>query len=112
MVPLTPAQIRDALPISLQNDPECAPLLDRTPAWLYFLCEAQAVNRGERLGPVASAIVAETIVGLLRNNPRSVLHAKNEDGRPWSPQTSRIKLPDGGAIKEVKDILRYAGVLA
>ena len=53
-----------------------------TPLWYYILKEAKVHHpEGERLGPVGSRIVAETLVGLIRASKISVLPA----GARWPP---------------------------
>jgi hypothetical protein len=81
-----------------------------TPPWFYVLCEAKAKADGNRLGPMASEIVARTILGLLRGNPRSVL---GDEGRGWNPDAPRgLRTADGGAVNDIKSFLQFAGVMA
>jgi hypothetical protein len=47
---------------------EDAGFLRRTPLWYYLLAEARARTGGQRLGPVGSTILAETLVGLARRS--------------------------------------------
>ncbi|MEZ3117042.1 heme peroxidase family protein [Halobaculum sp. MBLA0147] len=42
-----------------------------TPLWFYVLGEAAEEHDGARLGPVGSRLVAETLVGLVDENPKS-----------------------------------------
>lgn len=57
------------------------PVFDgRTPLWYYILKEAE-LNEGNRLGKVGSRIVAETLVGLIRNSRYSI-----SDDPQWRPQ--------------------------
>jgi Animal haem peroxidase len=72
-------------------------LHERTPAWLYLLCEAKMIGKGEKLGPLASSLIAETILGLLMKNPASVL---NQPG--WHPS----KLPNLDGLNEPLTTLR------
>jgi Animal haem peroxidase len=44
-----------------------------TPLWLYVLKEAQARADGDRLGPVGGRIVAEVLIGIIRDDPESYL---------------------------------------
>ena len=46
-----------------------------TPLWLYVLKEADARGNGDRLGPVGGRIVAEVLIGIVRNDPESYLAA-------------------------------------
>lgn len=47
--------------------------LTETPLWFYSLAEAE--QNGGRLGPVGGRIVAGTLIGLLRDDPHSVLNS-------------------------------------
>jgi hypothetical protein len=50
-----------------------APFASSTPLWYYILAEAKATTNGLNLGAVGGRIVAETLIGLLRADPRSYL---------------------------------------
>src|SRR5438552_2823896 len=52
-----------------------------TPLWLYILREAAARGGGDHLGEVGGRIVAEVIVGIIRNDPESYLSNKPS----WRP---------------------------
>jgi hypothetical protein len=52
-----------------------------TPLWLYVLKESQARGGGDRLGPVGGRIVAEVLIGIIRNDPESHLAVAPE----WRP---------------------------
>ena len=45
-----------------------------TPLWYYILKEAEVRANGNSLGPVGSRIVAETIIGQIRQDPYSFLN--------------------------------------
>jgi hypothetical protein len=82
---------------------------EETPAWLYVLCEAMAKADGNRLGPLASSIVAKTIFGLLRDNEKSVLRVN--DGT-WSPEMdSPLRTPAGTPITDIRTFLQFAKVM-
>lgn len=51
------------------------------PLWYYVLREAEVRHRGTRLGPLGARIVAETFVGILKKDERSIL-ADNRDFKP------------------------------
>ncbi|MGE4072018.1 MAG: heme peroxidase family protein [Lysobacterales bacterium] len=51
-----------------------------TPLFFYLMREAGVVGKGERLGPVASAILLEVFCAMLVNCGTSYLHAKD-----WAP---------------------------
>lgn len=57
-------------------------LTRHTPLWYYILKEAE-FNNG-KLGPVASVIIAETLVGLISQSPNSILNDKS-----WKPKYGR-----------------------
>ncbi|HEY6671664.1 MAG TPA: hypothetical protein VIZ91_04095, partial [Solirubrobacterales bacterium] len=42
-----------------------------TPLWLYVLKEAEALEDGDRLGPVGGRIVGEVLVGIVEADPES-----------------------------------------
>ena len=44
---------------------------DATPLWLYVLKEAEALEHGDRLGPVGGRIVGEVLVGIIDADPES-----------------------------------------
>lgn len=71
--------------------------LRRTPLWYYILAEATGRNE---LGPVGSTIVAEVLVGLVRESEHSIL---NEPG--WKPTLSAGHFT-------LRDFFRIAGVWA
>ena len=56
-----------------------ANLLKETPLWYYILKESEVRHNGNRLGPVGSHIVAETIYAALRSDPDSCLHQTDSD---------------------------------
>jgi hypothetical protein len=77
--------------------------LEDTPLWFYVLREAEVREQGERLGPVGSRIVTETIIGQLRADPTSFLN------RGWDP--SKGVTTDGGQpVEDIVTFLRFAGV--
>ena len=60
-----------------------------TPLWYYILKEAEHHHQGDRLGPVASRLVAETFVALIKQSRVSIL-PRDEPGAPvWSPGLGR-----------------------
>jgi hypothetical protein len=73
---------------------------ERTPLWYYLLAEAAANPLGT-LGPVGSTIVAEVLIGIVRNSKDSILRQKN-----WQPTLGTTP----GRF-ELRDLLRLAGVL-
>ncbi len=112
---LTASEVRSAIPAmttypydaDLRTMAEDLGLLTHTPAWLYFLCEAKVKAGGERLGPTASHIIADTFVGLLghKDNPSSVINA--EGGR-WHPRNSPLKDAGGRPLESIRTLLLFA----
>lgn len=74
-----------------------------TPLWFYALKEAEEAG-GEKLGPLGSHIVAETLVGLVVRDPQSYWNA----GGGWDPEQS-VK-PGGIRVDSLETLLRVAGV--
>ncbi|WP_199439936.1 peroxidase family protein [Umezawaea beigongshangensis] len=101
---LTPEQLLQGTGVELRTALVDGGFLDETPLWFYLLKEAEVLGEGNALGPVGSRIVNETIIGQLRHDPESYL---NQPG--WSPEQG-VRLPDGGEISTIGDLLRFAGV--
>jgi hypothetical protein len=55
-----------------------------TPLWLYVLKEAEALEGGNRLGPVGGRIVGEVLVGIIDADPES-FRSVNPSWRPTLP---------------------------
>jgi hypothetical protein len=68
---------------------------DETPLWLYILREAAVRGGGDHLGEVGGRIVAEVIVGVVRNDPESYL-SNNPSWQPTLPsqQAGVFKIRD------------------
>ena len=75
-----------------------------TPLWFYVLKEAEVVHGGQRLGPLGSRIVAETLAGLVINDPDSFWSLDPA----WRPADALR--PAGVAVESLKDLLKAAGV--
>jgi len=84
---------------------EALGMIDEMPAWLYFLCEARALERGERVGPTASRIIAETVIGLMRADPDSLLQ---HGGRAWHPRDSVLRDRNGQALETLRGFLMFS----
>lgn len=81
---------------------EIVPLDDlHEPLWFYVLREADERGNG-RLGPLGARIVAETLLGVVRDDPSSFVHAK-EGARPWTPTLGRVR-----GTFDLEDLLRKA----
>jgi hypothetical protein len=95
ITPLTAGQI------SSSDTPELAAvfgkfpeLCSKTPIWFYVLKEAELLAQGNRLGPMGSRIVMETIHAAIDASRLSILHDST-----WSPslprqETHRFTMPD------------------
>ncbi len=84
-----------------------ADLLQETPLWYYILKESELVENGNRVGPVGSHLVAETIYAALRSDPSSYLNQPNPSNFPpiW-------KFPGGNTrIYGLSELFRLAPLL-
>ena len=112
VAPLTEAEVLDALPLetqppvgkSLRQVAGEMGLLAETPAWLYFLCEARIRENGDRVGATASHIIADTMVGLMRLNPGSLLNQADR----WHPRQSVLTTPGAEGLTSIRKLLRFA----
>lgn len=95
--PLTAGQLAKLAPWGLDEN---------TPLWFYVLQEAEALESGERLGPVGGRIVAEVILGLIEGDRASYL-AQEPDWRPFLPTIDTAHMHRRFAMV---DLLRFAGV--
>lgn len=81
----------------------------KTPLWYYILKEAELNNHGanpDKLGPVGSCIVAETLLGLIKNSPYSILNVTD-----WRPRFGvRTKDPNFKDYS-MADMLDFADVV-
>lgn len=88
----------------------------KTPLWYYVLKEAELVGcgpdgkPGNRLGPVGGRIVAETLIGLVRNSPYSIFE-ENPEGEKWCPTLGRAAGDGKPARFGMIDLLDFAGVV-
>ena len=67
-----------------------------TPLWLYVLKEAEALENGDRLGPVGGRIVAEVLVGIIDSDPES-FRSVDPSWKPILPSHD----PDGFGIADI-----------
>ena len=106
--PLTPDEINNG------EDPAIVDLLTRTyfdhrtPLWDDVLREAAVQQGGERLGEVGSRLVAETIIGLLRQDNGSFL--RNRTDPAVKPDGIEVEPGSGKLVAKLTDILATAGV--
>ena len=95
VTPLSPADLDELKGLGLG-------LEHSTPLWYYTLKEAELIEDGLHLGPVAGRIVAEVIIGLLHADPNSYL-AYDPRWRPSLPSHDRRDF-------RITDFLTFAGV--
>ena len=107
LAPLTEDELKEGNPEQLNILLTDSGFLQKTPLWYYVLKEAEVQADGDSLGEVGSRIVAETLIGQIRNDPGSYLAQADT----WVPENG-VLLPDGLAIRTIKDFFRFAGVLA
>lgn len=104
--PLKPEDVAEGPHKSLLSD---RALRGKTPLWYYVLKEAELLGKGSdgkgghRLGPVGSRIIAETLIGLIRKSPHSIL-----DEPDWRPKFGReVEGPERVKF-EMPDLLKFA----
>lgn len=83
--------------------------LTATPLWYYVLREAEVLEGGERLGPLGSHLVAETLVGLLINDPTSYWNTPGSDSGRWHPQDGAQ--PSNVPVTSIRALFRSAKLL-
>jgi hypothetical protein len=76
--------------------------LEQTPLWFYVLREAEILGEGNRLGPVGSRIVAETIIGQLLADPDSFIN------QTWNPSQG-VTTGAGARVDSIITFLQFAG---
>ena len=109
IIPLTPAELKageSALINTVLSNP--AYQFDtRSPLWYYILREAAVQQNGARLGEVGSRIVAETLVGLVKQDPNSYLNNQHDP----AVNSGYIQVGPGGPgkISSLAMLLSYAG---
>jgi hypothetical protein len=81
---------------------------DATPLWFYVLLEAELRASGRHLGTLGSMIVAETLVGLLVEDRKSVWHVGSGTDRRWHPGEAGLA---SEPIDSFEKFLRFAGVM-
>lgn len=80
----------------------------QTPLWFYILAEAHARGGGQRLGPIGSVIVAETLLGLIATDLDSYWNAAGSDDGRWQPADAGLP---GGPVDSFETFFKFAGVL-
>ena len=82
---------------------------DRTPLWYYVLKESSLQKQGETLGAVGSRIVAETIIGLVKQDQNSYLNNTDDPAVKLSIADPGIDVKEGrgGKIKNLEDLINF-----
>lgn len=78
--PLTTAELMTGTSTNEQAALASSQLSERTPLWYYILKESAIREQGQKLGETGSAIVAETLVALIKRSRYSILQEPN-----WQP---------------------------
>ncbi|MEZ4894227.1 MAG: heme peroxidase family protein [Saprospiraceae bacterium] len=107
IIPLSPSEITST------EDPAIAAVVTannfdtRSPLWYYLLREAAVQQGGERLGEAGSRIVAETLIGLLKQDPNSYMNNLHD---PAITDT-HIEVTGGayGKISNFRSLLKFGG---
>lgn len=100
---MSPAEIETAAIGPQKKALQSACFANGTPLWFYILAEAATLGKGNQLGPVGSTLVAEVLIGLVRNSPNSILPPPGA-APAWSPMKTAT-----GQFK-LQDLLLFAGV--
>ncbi|GFE63668.1 peroxidase family protein [Litoreibacter roseus] len=82
--------------------------VEHTPLWFYILKEAEELGKNGQLGPLGSRIVADTLMGLIANDPQSYWNATARPG-DWHPNDG-VK-PDGVVIDSVAKMMEATRLL-
>ncbi|WP_143103252.1 peroxidase family protein [Albimonas pacifica] len=82
---------------------------ERTPLWFYILREAEVQRDGRGLGQLGSAILAESIIGMIATDPDSIWRRRGRQGLPWSPEDG--VRPGGRVVDGFEALLEAAELL-
>ena len=102
IAPLSVAELRSGKTGDHISDALC----EKTPLWFYVLKEAETRGSGESLGPLGSYLVADTIAGLVINDPESYWNHQGSNGDRWSPSDGAQ--PAGRDVDSFVELLRAA----
>lgn len=105
ITPLSARQVLSAVPKTARPAAAAAGFGRSMPAWLYFMCEADVLEGGERLGPTASRIIADSITGLIRHHGGTLLQV---DGHAWHPRHSVLRTRSGKPLDSLRMLLLCA----
>jgi hypothetical protein len=107
VTPLTEAQLKSgATGVALETNN----FLQNTPLWFYVLKEAEeGAGKGNHLGKLGSILVAETLIGLVINDPSSYWNQPGSDNGRWSPADGAK--PGGITIDSIPNMMKAAAIL-
>lgn len=74
-----------------------------TPLWYYILKEAEVLQKGVRLGPVGSWVVADVIMNALLKDTDSYISAKPD----WKPTIPVPPPKDDLQLFDISDLIRF-----
>ncbi len=105
VVPLRKGQLFDGISEDTKKALKKGGFVDRTPLWYYILREAEVQQNGQSLGEVGSRLVAETLIGLVKQDPNSYLNNLHEP----AVKDDGIVIK-GSKIATIADLLKFAEV--
>ncbi len=83
--------------------------VEETPLWFYLLKEAEIQAEGQHLGQLGSRLVAETLAGLVINDPTSYWHQSGSSTDRWHP-CDGVR-PDGWVVDSLPALLKAASLM-
>ncbi|MBD3729786.1 MAG: hypothetical protein IE933_08790 [Sphingomonadales bacterium] len=109
VTPLTPGEITTGEETAIADVLTANYFDHRTPLWYYLLREAAVQQNGEHLGELGSRIVCETILFFIKSDPNSYLNNRSDP----AVKANGIDVDPGagGTIKNLRNILSFAGVV-
>lgn len=111
ITPLTQNQIMDGFTQAEKTFLMTSGFAEKSPLWFYILQEAAVQQQGQKLGIVGSKLVAETLIGLVKEDRNSYFNNQNskEVELDINGDVIGIKVaPDFRPIKTIADIIELA----
>jgi hypothetical protein len=100
LAPLTDAELRAGPAASVMD----GAMMEHTPLWLYLLREAEERGVDGRLGPVGGHLLAQTVTGMIVNDPFSYWWRPADNGGRWRPLDGVLR-HDGRPIETIAQLL-------
>lgn len=105
MKPLSPEELNQDTSQAVMDALDGGGFHTATPLWYYLLQEAQVRHGGNRLGPVGSRLVAETLYALVERDRAGYLNHRDD------PAVTPAGIDVGGTvIGTIGDLLSFAGI--